>query len=157
MARNEDFPTVEHVYREGKELMRRGGHRLGVLTPGGPEDIRFRGFFGANVATVIDAWKRMGQHGLLPAGLLFVHYLWALLFMCLYPKNEHELCTLVGGYDPKTVRAKTWPFIHALYELNNYVVSSMMPPTAACIILINEHLTRELYFFTPRFCLEIGS
>jgi len=129
MASNEEFPTVEHVYREGKELMRRGGHRLGVLTPGGPEDIRFRGFFGANVATVIDAWKRMEQHGLLPAELLFVHYLWALLFMCLYPKNEHELCALVGGYDTKTVRAKTWPFIFALYELNYYVVSSIDAPS----------------------------
>ena len=118
------FPTVEHVYHEGKELMRRGGHRLGVLTPGGPEDVRFRGFFGANVATVIDAWKQMEGEGLLPVDLFFRHFLWALLFMCLYPKNEHELCALVGGHDPKTVRAKTWPFIFALYELNFYVVST---------------------------------
>lgn len=120
---NDDYPSVEDAYIEGKELMRRGGKPLGVLTPGGPEDIKFRAFFGGGVSTIIDSWKRMAEHDLLPPDLLFVHYLWALIFMRLYPKNETELCTLVGGHDPKTVRSKTWPFIFALYELNYYVVS----------------------------------
>jgi len=103
--------------------MRRGGKDLGVLTPGGPEDIRFHSFFGAGVDVVLLAWNMMAEYELLPPDLLFVHYLWTLLFMCLYPKNEAELCALVGGRDPKTVREKTWPFIFTLYELNYYVVS----------------------------------
>lgn len=117
------YPTILDAYNEGKEIMRRGGKQLGTITPGGPEDIRFRSFFGAGVATVIEAWHMMADRGMLPPDLLFVHYLWALMFMCLYPRNEAELCTLAGGVDPKTVRGKTWPFIHALLELSYYVVS----------------------------------
>ena len=97
MASNDDYPTVEDAYLEGKTLMRRGGKELGVLTPGGPEDIRFRSFFGGSVEAILDAWHRMAALGLLPPDLLFLHYLWALMFMCLYPKNEAELCTLCGG------------------------------------------------------------
>lgn len=126
MASNED-PTVEDAYMEGKKMMARGDKHLGVLTPGAPEDIRFRSFFGAGVETVLDAWNRMKDLGLLPLAptLLFVHYLWALAFMCLYPKNEAALCAICGGADPKTVRNKTWPFIYAIKELGLYVVSLM--------------------------------
>ena len=118
-----DYPTVEDAYLEGKELMRRGGKELGTLAPGGPEDRRFRSFFGAGVAVVIAAWKGMAEHGLLPPEALFVHYLWALVFMCLYPTNEAELCLICGNRDPKTVRKYIWPYINSLYELNYYVVS----------------------------------
>ena len=64
----------------------------------------------------------MAEHNLLPKKLLFVIYLWALVFMCVYPKNEKAFCALVGGPDPKTVQKKMWPFVFALYELNYIVV-----------------------------------
>ena len=107
-----DFhPTVNDAYNEGKRIMQRGGKSLGVLTPGGPEDTRFRSFFGAGVNTVLDAWFRMQDLGLLPveANLFFVHYMWALMFMCVYPKNQATLCALCGGVDPKTARKKSGP------------------------------------------------
>ena len=103
---------------------------MGHLAPGGPEDVRFCSFFGMGVGVVIASWHLMAEHDLLPPDQLFLRYLWTLIFMCLYPKNEAELCTLTGGKDPKTVRKNTWPYIYALYELNYYVVS-----TSQCIIL----------------------
>ena len=120
--------TVNDAYLEGKKIMNRDGKRLGKLTSGGAEDLRFRSFFGAGVITVLDAWARMQQLGLLPTEphLHFKHFLWALLFMNVYPKNEATLCTLCGGVDPKTARGKIWPFIVSLMELNYYVVSIVL-------------------------------
>ena len=119
-------PGVEEAYREGKELMGRSKRRLGVLTPGGPEDARFRSFFGASVVVVLTAWHGMAEHDLLPDGLGFKYYLWALLFMAVYPKSEAALCAHLGGCDPKTARAKMWPYIFALDELSFHVVSYVL-------------------------------
>ena len=115
-------PTIEDAYRQGKVLMGRASKPLGRLDPGGPEDKRFRSFFGAGVVVVLAAWRGMRDHDLLPPKPLFAHYLWVLMFMCLYPRNEVELCRLVGK-DAKTVRKRTWPFIHSLYEYCFHVVS----------------------------------
>jgi len=125
MGREDDLPPlVEGVHRLGQPLMQRGERRLGVLRPGAPEDVRFRSFFGVGAEVVLAAWNGMAEHSVLPdRSLEFVHFLWALCFMCLYPKNEAALCGILGGRDPKTVRAKTWPFIYALHELSYYVVS----------------------------------
>ena len=119
-------PGVEEAYREGKKLMGRSEKRLGVLTPEGPEDVRFRSFFGAGVVVVLTAWHGMAEHDLLPDGLGFQHYLWALLFMAVYPKSEAALCAHLGGCDPKTARAKIWPYIFALHELSYHVVSDFV-------------------------------
>lgn len=117
-------PSVEYAYDEGNKMMGRAGKQLGTLARGGPQDIRFRSFFGAGAVVVVDAYCRLIDNGLFPVevGLRFVHFLWALAFMCLYPKNQASLCTLCGGVDPKTVRKKIWPFIYALHDLNHYVV-----------------------------------
>ena len=96
---------MEEAYREGKELMGRSKRRLGVLTPGGPEGARFRSFFGASVVVVLTAWHGMAEHDLLLDRPGFKHYLWALLFMAVYPKSEAALCAHLGGCDPKTARA----------------------------------------------------
>ena len=64
-------PGIEDAHQEGKALMGRSGKRLGVLTPGGPEDVRFRSFFGAGVVVVLTAWHGMAEHDLFPDGLGF--------------------------------------------------------------------------------------
>ena len=87
--------------------------------------MRFRSYFGAGILVILDAWGKMNENNLLLPGLLFRHYLWALVFMCVYPKNEAALSVLLEGKDPKTIRKHTWPFIYALYELKFYVVSIM--------------------------------
>ena len=124
-ASMQNYPTVEDAYNEGKRMMSRGGKQLGVLTPRGPEDMRFRAFFGGGGETVRDCWGRMVDRDLVLEELDFVHFLWALAFMCVYPKNENVLCTICGGRDPKTVRAKIWPMIDAMYELNYDVVRTI--------------------------------
>lgn len=123
-ANNNNYPTEEDAYKEGNELMRRGTKSTGILDQGAPEDTRFRSMFGTSALVCITAWRMMAQHNLLPPEHQFVHYLWALLFMKVYPDNETALCTLCGGRDPKTVRKYIWPYIFSLYELNFYVVSS---------------------------------
>ena len=55
--------------------MGQSGKRLGVLTPGKPEDVRFWSFFGAGVVVVLTAYHRMAEYNLLPEGLVFKHYL----------------------------------------------------------------------------------
>jgi len=131
--------------------MNRGGRELGHLAPGGPEDVRFRSFFGMSVGVVIASWHLMKEHDLLSPDQAFLRYLWTLMFMCLYPKNEAELCTLTGGKYPKT-----WPYMYALHELNYYVVS-----TSQCIILFLNFLSTitplKLFFrLTGRFYMKTG-
>ena len=72
-------------------------------------------FFGAGAATILVARHAMAKHDLLPNNLLFVHFLWAFMFMCLYPKNGKDPCACIGGPNPNTVWTKTWPFIFTLY------------------------------------------
>ena len=121
-----DDPTAEEVYTRGKVYMNRASKRLGVLTDGGPEDRRFRSFFGVGVVVFITAYKMLLDHGLYPAECNFQHYFWAMIFMKLYPQNEAGLCSILGGIDAKTMRRGVWPIIGALALLDEFVVSAII-------------------------------
>ena len=124
-------PNAEDVHLIAKDIMSRAGKRLGVLTPGSPEDSRLRSFFGVSVAVILDAWYRMvGAQNLLPKGGKVYHMLWALMFMKLYG-SEASLCAHAGGIDPKTLRKWVWPFIFALSELEYYDVVSCTRVTSS--------------------------
>ena len=73
------------VYAEGQRVMGKTPN-LGKLLPGFPEDRRFRGLFGVSAQVVLDAWRLMDTHELLPDNPQLCHFLWALAFMCIYPK-----------------------------------------------------------------------
>ena len=103
--------------------MGRTGHALGILSPGSPEDLRHRGFFGVSAEVAVKAWNRMEELDLLPTSAQYEHYLWALAFMRTYPPNESTLSRLLGGKDPKTIQKYMWPYIKSLAELENIVVS----------------------------------
>ena len=98
-------------------------NHLGTLLPGSPEDRRFRALFGASAQVVVDAWRLMETNGVLPDNPELCHFLWALAFMCTYPKNDKALSSMLGNRDPKTIAKYIWPFIHAVFELDEYVVS----------------------------------
>ena len=117
-----DSPTVYDFYDLGKEMMNRAGRNLGTLSVGGPEDRKFRSFFGEGVTIILLAWNMMQAQELIPHGGLVIHYLWALMFMKIY-SSETALCAHAGGVDPKTFRKWIWPFILALAELEYTVVS----------------------------------
>ena len=120
----QEWPSVIDVYEEGKRVMGRTIPNLGILLPGSPEDRRFRALFGVSAQVVVDAWRLMETHELLPEDPQLCHFLWALAFMCIYPKNDKALSELLGKKDPKTINKYMWPFIRAVFELDDYVVSS---------------------------------
>ena len=104
-------------------MMGRNGHALGILSPGSPEDLRHRGYFGVSAEVAVKAWNQMEELDLLPPSSQFQHYLWALAFMRTYPPNDTTLSRLLGGKDPKTISKFIWPYIASLAELENFVVS----------------------------------
>jgi len=117
--------TTEYAYKEGQKLMNRASKKLGTRHPGGTEDRRFRFFFGVGAHVCVLAWGMMTDKDILPPIARFCHYLWALMFMKTYPENEAEMCMLLGGIDPKTMRKYVWPMIGWIYELNYSVVSTV--------------------------------
>ena len=58
--------------------MNRRGNKLGVLLPGSPEDIRFRGYFGLSAEVALEVWEMMEELDCLPPSPRLQHYLWAL-------------------------------------------------------------------------------
>lgn len=114
--------TVTSAYLEGKKLMNRASKPLGTAQVGGTEDRRFRSAFGTGVETVLDVWTRMRRGGSVPEQGGFNHLLWALMFMSVYPNTENEMCTLLGGVDPKTMRKWVWRFIEGIAGLGDSAV-----------------------------------
>ena len=49
--------------------------------------------------------------------------LWALMFISAYPRNENEMCTLLGDTNPYTIKKLVWPFIEGVAGLSDSVVS----------------------------------
>jgi hypothetical protein len=124
--------------------MGRTSRALGILSPGAPEDKRFRGFFGVSAEVAVKAWGMMEEHDLLPPTPQFCHYLWALAFMRTYPPNDMTLSRSLGGSDPKTIYKYIWPFIESLSELDYFVVSWLLH--CCCISRINQ---LKLNIFSP--------
>ncbi len=98
------------------------GHALGILSPGSPEDLRHRGFFGVSAEVAVKAWNKMEALDLLPPSSQFQHYLWALAFMRTYPPNDTTLSTLLGGL--KTRRLYTSICGHTSSHLLNWRILS---------------------------------
>jgi len=96
--------------------MGRTGHALGILSPGSPEDLRHRFFFGVSAEVAVKAWNKMEELDLLPPSTQFQHYR-------TYPPNDTTLLKLLGGKDPKTINKYMWPYIKSLAELENFVMS----------------------------------
>ena len=105
---------VDDAYREGQQVMGWASRRLSKLLPGLPEDLHFQGYFGVSAEVAVQVWDMMGEHNCLPHDPKFLHFLWALAFMQLYPTNDKALSTLLGGSDPKTIRK----YILAFHQFN---------------------------------------
>jgi hypothetical protein len=120
---DDGWPTAEDFYEEGKTVM--GRTKLGILLPGSTEDARFRATFGVSAQVAADAYKLMETLDVLPPDPSPRHFLWALAFMCLYPKNDKALSLILGNKDPKTLHKYLWPYIRSLFELDEHVVSHL--------------------------------
>ncbi len=115
-------PALADFYIIGKEVQNRSGQNINSTMT---EDRRFRDFFGAGAMVALAAWNLLTVNDFLPEGGTILHFLWALYFMKVYPK-QGVACAAAGGsggaVDPKTFRKFVWPFIYALAELESIVV-----------------------------------
>ena len=100
-------------------MMNRSSKKMGAIET---EDRRFRELLGVGPLVALHAWHLINDHNLLPKGGMFLHFLWALCFLKVYP-TETVLASLCGGSDPKTVRKWVWQFVIALSDLEPYIVS----------------------------------
>jgi hypothetical protein len=121
------WPTAKNFFNEGKKLMGRG--KLGILLLGSTEDVCFRGTFGVSAQVAADTYRMMGTRHLLPIDPSTEHFLWALAFMCVYPKNDKVLSLLLSNRDPKTLHKYIWVYIKSLFELDEFVVGCVFFPT----------------------------
>jgi hypothetical protein len=71
----------------------------------------------------VEVWEMMENYNFLPPDPKFIHYLWALAFMRMYPPNDKALSRMLGGSDPKTIHKYMWLYIDSIFELDNIVVS----------------------------------
>ena len=117
-------PSVDDLYRLGKELQNRSGSSIGAFTC---EDRRFRSFFGCGASVALVCWNTLSQYGAIPEGGMIIHMLWAMYWMKCYPKQE-EASAISGGsggaIDPKTWKKYYWPFVQAIASVCDDVVSS---------------------------------
>jgi hypothetical protein len=121
--KRESNPTANDFYRIGQEIQNRIGRKISASIS---EDRRFREFFGAGVRVVMATWNLLVETELLPEDGQIVHLLWTLYFFKVYPK-QGVACSAAGGssgaIDPKTWRKYIWPFVFAIADLEQIVVS----------------------------------
>ncbi len=115
--------AVADAYTTVQKVMVWTNQRLGKLLPGSPEDLRFCGSFGVLAEVSVTAWDMMENHSVLPPTSKFLHFLWALAFICTYPANNTTLSSLLGGSNPKAISKYVWPFIRSIFALNKCLVS----------------------------------
>ncbi len=95
----------------------------------------------------VETWEMMEEHNCLPPNPMFIHFLWALAFVKLYPANDKALSSTLGESDPKTIQKYIWPFINSIFKLDGVVVSLLLQ----LVCLINNTLT---FFFLHKIWFE---
>ena len=121
--RQRDITTVDEFYMMAKEVQHRSGQKINSAQT---EDRSSRDFFGVGVHVGIITWTLLSENNLLPEGAIVPHLLWAMHFLCCYPKQEEGCASAAGekgAIDPKTWHKYLWPMIYALSDLESAVVS----------------------------------
>lgn len=115
-------PAIEDFYILGRDIQNRSGHRVGAELS---EEDRYKEFFGCRAEIALIVWSLLTKHCLLPDAAKLNHFLWALFFMKIYPR-EKVACALAGAsggaIDPKTLRKYVWPMIRSIADLEQYLV-----------------------------------
>ena len=129
-------PTTTDFYNTAKEIQNRSGSAVGAAAT---KDRRLRDYFGISVAVAILAWNLMTVYGQLPGNGIVAHFLRALHFMKVYPKQDEGSATAGGSggaIDPKTWRKYSWPMIYGISLLEQHVVRDV---THFCFVLVEFH------------------
>ena len=91
------------------------------------EDENFRAFFGCRPDVAMIAWDMLASLDMLPDGGTIEHFLWALMFLKVYPRSR-VMQVLCGNVDNQTMMKWTMKFVWALAYLEPHVVSFPIPP-----------------------------
>lgn len=124
-------PSLEDAYAMGRDMMNRSSKKMGAIQS---EDRQFRDLFGVGAIVALAAFAWLDQTELLPVDGTFMHLLWTLCFLKVYP-TETALSALCGGADPKTIRKYIWPMIVALANLEVHLVSQNVPLIHSFIVV----------------------
>ena len=125
-------PTLDDAFATGRDMMNRSTKKMGAIET---EDRRFRELFGVGPLVALLAWQLLNVHNLVPQGGTFLHLMWTLAFLKVYP-TETVLAGLCGGCDTKTVRKWIWLFVYALSNLEPYVVSQLFVDDSSLLFLL---------------------
>ena len=128
-------PSAFDFYNATKEVQNRSDRSIGSSKT---EDRRFRDYLGVSVVITLLAWNMMIMYGHLPADGTISHFLWALHFMKVYPKQDEGSAAARGSggdMDPKTWWRYAWPVVYA-------------------ISLLEQHVVRERELFCSCFCFH---
>jgi len=117
--RTED-PSPDDFMRLGRAIWSKDPTKANASST---EDRKFREFFGCGNEVACLVWKLLAQNDLVPNKGTMEHFMWTLLFMNLYAKDNTLASLADGKPDPKTFQKWVWQFIYALAMLETEVVS----------------------------------
>ena len=118
-------PTPEDFMKLGRAIWSKDPVKAKAFAT---EDRKFREFFGCGPGVACELWVHLDAHGYTPHKGTMEHFLWTLLFMKVYAK-ENTLAALVDGKpDPKTFQKWVWAFIPAIACIEPDLVSVFALP-----------------------------
>jgi hypothetical protein len=123
--------TIDELLEEARIIWRRDHKVLAEST----EDRNFLAFFGCSPSTAMILWDLLDEHSLLPAEGTAKHFLWCLMWMEIYGKNE-EMTALCGGIDVKTMMKWVIKFVYAIAYLEPEIVRVQCCPFVSAFFLV---------------------
>ena len=73
-----DGAGPEEFVLAGKDIQNKGGQSIGSAST---EDHAFHEFFGTTIVVVLNLWRLLAEHDMIPDGLSIKHLLWVLDFL----------------------------------------------------------------------------
>lgn len=90
------------------------------------ENRKFREFFGCGPNIACGVWNLVVSHNLLPDNGTMEHFMWTLLYLKVYAKENTMSALIDGKPDPKTIQKWVWQFITSISLLEPELVSSAL-------------------------------
>jgi hypothetical protein len=116
-------PSADDILRKGRFIMHDDPFKESAPAT---EDRHFRALFGCPVDVALHLWLMLVDHDLVPSGATMKHFLWALLFLKVYP-TDLPMCRMTKA-DPKTTRKWVDIILDSIACLEPIVVSCLLSP-----------------------------
>lgn len=112
--------TPYDFMRLGKEIWSKDPTKANAFST---EDRKFREFFGCGPVVACATWQMIEELNSIPNNGTMEHFLWALLFMKVYAKENVMASIASTKPDTKTFQKWVWAFIEAIASAEDEVVS----------------------------------